>query len=267
LGAYSYVFDGESGYLDHALATPSLAAKVTGASDWHINSDEPIALDYNTEFKTAGQVGSFYDDGPYRSSDHDPVVVGISLPLVKVDQHITFTSTPPAGAVFGGPAYHVTATADSGLPVALSIDPSASSVCALSGSTVTFTGVGTCKINADQAGDSAHNAAARVSQSFAVAKAATKLTAAPASKTLLGLFPVRFSATLARADDGTPLAGRTVAFSVLGSPVCSATTTSTGTASCNAPIGILAWLLARSYSASYAGSAPYLPSAGTGALT
>ena len=80
LAAYSYVFDGESGYLDHALATPSLASKVTGAADWHINADEPIALDYNTEFKTAGQVGSFYDPGPYRSSDHDPVVVGISLP-------------------------------------------------------------------------------------------------------------------------------------------------------------------------------------------
>ena len=79
LGAYSFVFDGQSGYLDHALASPSLAEKVTGATDWHINADEPIVLDYNVEFKTAAQVGYFYDPGPYRSSDHDPVVVGLDV--------------------------------------------------------------------------------------------------------------------------------------------------------------------------------------------
>jgi hypothetical protein len=81
LGAYSYVFNGESGYLDHALASPALADEVTGATDWHINADEPIVLDYNVEFKSSGQVDSFYDPGPYRSSDHDPVVVGLSLDI------------------------------------------------------------------------------------------------------------------------------------------------------------------------------------------
>lgn len=77
LTAYSYVFNGESGYLDHALATASLAAQVTGVTAWHINPDEPTALDYNTNFKTANQLTSFYDAGPYRSSDHDPVVIGL----------------------------------------------------------------------------------------------------------------------------------------------------------------------------------------------
>jgi hypothetical protein len=81
LTAYSYVFNGESGYLDHALASPSLAAQATGATDWHINPDEPTVLDYNTEFKTANQVTTFYDPGPYRSSDHDPVVVGLAFDL------------------------------------------------------------------------------------------------------------------------------------------------------------------------------------------
>ena len=33
--AYSYVFDGQNGYLDHALAGESLAGQVTGAADWH----------------------------------------------------------------------------------------------------------------------------------------------------------------------------------------------------------------------------------------
>ncbi len=264
LTAYSYVFDGESGYLDHALATPSLASKVTGAAEWHINADEPIALDYNTEFKTAAQVASFYDDGPYRSSDHDPVVVGISL---QSEQHIAFTSPAPTGAVAGGPAYDVVAVAESGLPVALSIDASSSAVCGLAGSRVTFTAPGTCTIHADQPGDADHAPAARVSQSFTVAKAATKLTAAPAFTTLLGLFPVTFSATLARSHDGSPLPGRSVTFSVLASTVCSATTNATGSATCSAPIGIVAFARARSYRVAYAGSSTDLPSADTGTLT
>ncbi len=77
--AYSFVFAGQSGYLDHALASPSLAAQITGVTEWHTNADEPVALDYNTEFKTPGQVSSFYDPGPFRASDHDPVLVGIGL--------------------------------------------------------------------------------------------------------------------------------------------------------------------------------------------
>jgi predicted extracellular nuclease len=76
---YSFVFQGQSGYLDHALASPSLAAQVAGVTEWHINADEPIALDYNVEFKSSNQVGSFYSPDAYRSSDHDPVLVGLSL--------------------------------------------------------------------------------------------------------------------------------------------------------------------------------------------
>jgi uncharacterized protein len=79
LAAYSYVFNGESGYLDHALATSSMASQVTGVTEWHINPDEPVVLDYNVEFKSANQIDTFYDPGPYRSSDHDPVVVGLFL--------------------------------------------------------------------------------------------------------------------------------------------------------------------------------------------
>lgn len=72
---YSYVFDGAAGRLDHALATPSMSAQVTGAYDWHINADEPVVIDYNTEFKPQ----DLYTPTPYRSSDHDPVVIGLSL--------------------------------------------------------------------------------------------------------------------------------------------------------------------------------------------
>lgn len=78
-GAYSYVFDGQRGYLDHALGTSSLAAQVSGVAGWHINADEPRVLDYNTNFKSTGQIASLYAADAYRSSDHDPVVVSLDL--------------------------------------------------------------------------------------------------------------------------------------------------------------------------------------------
>lgn len=78
--AYSYNFDGELGYLDYALAGPGLVEDVTEAAPWNINSDESALFDYNTEFKSASQVGLWAPD-PYRSSDHDPVVVGLDLTL------------------------------------------------------------------------------------------------------------------------------------------------------------------------------------------
>lgn len=77
---YSYTFDGESGYLDHALASTSLSAQLAGIADWHINTDEPSVIDYNTEFKPQ----DLYSATPYRSSDHDPVIVGINL-LKRID--------------------------------------------------------------------------------------------------------------------------------------------------------------------------------------
>jgi predicted extracellular nuclease len=70
---YSYVFRGQAGYLDHALVSPKLARRVAGLDIWDINSDEARFLDYNTEFNPEG----FYAQDPYRSSDHDPVLVGV----------------------------------------------------------------------------------------------------------------------------------------------------------------------------------------------
>lgn len=75
---YSYAFDGAFGHLDHALASPALAAQVTGAGTWHVNSDEPIFLDYNVENKSADQL-AINVGTPYRYSDHDPALVGLNL--------------------------------------------------------------------------------------------------------------------------------------------------------------------------------------------
>ena len=73
-GAYSYIYDGQAGYLDHALANSTLASQVVGATIWNINGDEPRALDYN-DYNQAG----LYNPDPYRASDHDPVLISLDL--------------------------------------------------------------------------------------------------------------------------------------------------------------------------------------------
>ncbi len=81
--AYSYVFDGTAGRLDHAISTGTMSSKIAGTAHWHINADEQVAYDYNLEFKqpacaTCAPDPSNVND-PYRSSDHDPVLVGLNL--------------------------------------------------------------------------------------------------------------------------------------------------------------------------------------------
>lgn len=71
--AYSYVYKGQSGYLDHVLADAVAARHVVAVHAWHINADEPEAFSYAPP---GGPVTpANYAPGPYRSSDHDPLVV------------------------------------------------------------------------------------------------------------------------------------------------------------------------------------------------
>ncbi|MCB8968984.1 MAG: ExeM/NucH family extracellular endonuclease, partial [Ardenticatenaceae bacterium] len=97
--AYGYSFDGQWGYLDHALASADLLPLVTAVTDWHINSDEPVSLDYNVEYKTANQQIILYGEEPYRASDHDPVIIGLELQPVVVTPTVEIV-TPMDGDVF-----------------------------------------------------------------------------------------------------------------------------------------------------------------------
>jgi predicted extracellular nuclease len=80
---YSYVFNGTAGRLDHAITTAPMSSKIVGTLHWHIDADEGLAQDYNLEFKQPACSTCAPDpyDGstPYRASDHDPVLVGLSL--------------------------------------------------------------------------------------------------------------------------------------------------------------------------------------------
>jgi predicted extracellular nuclease len=86
---YSYVFNGEAGYLDHALASASLDAQVAGVSEWHVNADEPSMIDYNLNNKNAAALPLIADHA-YRAADHDPVVVSLDLAATIVDVSSSF---------------------------------------------------------------------------------------------------------------------------------------------------------------------------------
>jgi len=81
---HSYVFGGESGYLDHALSTAAMSPQVAGATEWNVNADEPEVLDYNLDGKNAA-AQALYNPLPYRASDHDPVVISLDLVPTFVD--------------------------------------------------------------------------------------------------------------------------------------------------------------------------------------
>ena len=74
---YSFVFDGQAGALDHAVASQSLLPQVAETLEWHVNADEPSLYDYNLE---NGRDAALFDPAtPFRSSDHDPVIIGLDL--------------------------------------------------------------------------------------------------------------------------------------------------------------------------------------------
>src|SRR5262249_27713694 len=95
-----------------------------------------------------------------------------SFTIGQGSQSISFSSSAPAPATYSGSndqTYLVDATASSGLPVTLSINPSSTSGCTISASTVSSgRRQGTCTIRPPQAGDAHYLAATEVHQSFTI---------------------------------------------------------------------------------------------------
>ena len=89
--AYSYVYRGYAGYLDHALCNNTLYPQVTGMVAYHINSDESDSYTYDKS----------NDQTMFRCSDHDPVIVGLRLDQTAVynpemdDVHIKYIDGQP----------------------------------------------------------------------------------------------------------------------------------------------------------------------------
>lgn len=111
---YSYIYSGEMGQLDHALANETLMPYIVDIATWAINADEPKSLDYNTEYQSTEQQSRYYAPDAYRSSDHDPVVVELQFAELTVPE-VPATPTPevtvtPAPTVTITPSPQVTPT-------------------------------------------------------------------------------------------------------------------------------------------------------------
>ena len=95
-----------------------------------------------------------------------------SFTVAKKNQTITFGAL--AARRMDQSPFTVSATASSGLTVTFT--STTASTCTLSGITVTLKGIGTCTIQASQAGNANYLAATLVSQSFAVSKGIQTIT-------------------------------------------------------------------------------------------
>lgn len=67
---FSYSFQGYLGNLDHALANDFMLPFIRSIDSWSINAVEDVLLKYDSHYA---------QPDAYRSSDHDPLVIGIEL--------------------------------------------------------------------------------------------------------------------------------------------------------------------------------------------
>ena len=157
-----------------------------------------------------------------------------SFAVAQASQNITFTSAVPIDATVDGTPYNVTATGGaSGNPVIFTIDDISTSICTISGSTVSFIGAGTCIIDANQAGNTAYSVATEVQQLVTVhSETPTTTVVYPSSNPKVKSSTITFSANVG-SDNGIPSAG-TVGFTLSGSPIsnCTSQSLSSGIATC-----------------------------------
>lgn len=110
----SYSFSGLSGSLDHILVNSAALARATGADIWNINSGESVALEYS-RYNSHGTI--FYAADAYRSSDHDPVLLGLAaedapLPLTLLNVNDFHGRIDANTVAFAGTIEQLRAAAD-----------------------------------------------------------------------------------------------------------------------------------------------------------
>jgi hypothetical protein len=217
------------------VATPTgtaeFEAKASGGSYAAIDGCDAVPLDADgvatctTSFLASGSV---YDLEVVYSGDQNYTALtsgAVAQTVDKAPQTISFTSSFPSPADYGG-TYTVSATGGgSTSPVVFT--SGTTGVCTVSGGDlVTFVGVGTCTIDANQAADGNYSAATQASQSDTIGKEPTSFSASanPASTAYLNEVTLSASGLTAGATG-------TITFATGSTTWCTATV-SAGAGSC-----------------------------------
>ncbi len=190
-----------------------------------VNSSPVTGTSYTVTGLTDGT--PYYFEVTAVNADGEGPASGEASATPQGAQAITFTSSPPNPAAVGG-TYTPTATGGgSENPVTFSIDSSSTAgACSISGGTVSFTGPGTCTVDANQAGGNGYTAAPQVQQVTTVDQAPSFVAASPPATATAGrTYGYTFMAS------GTPAPS----YALSGAPSWLSINASTGTVSGTVP--------------------------------
>ncbi len=214
-----------------SIAFGTLASRTYGDADFDVSatasSGLPVSFGAGGDCTVAGTTVHLSGAGSCTLTASQPgnanydaaAPVAQTFAIAKASQTVSFGAL--AGRTFGDPDFTVGATASSGLPVTFF----ALGTCTVAGATVGITGAGSCTVTASQSGDANYSAAAPVSQTFAIAKAAQTITFAAIPDKTFGEPDFGVSATAS--------SGLVVSFGASGScTVAGAIVHLTGTGTC-----------------------------------
>ena len=149
---------GDADFAVSATASSGLTVTFGAAGGCTITGNSVHITDAGLCTITASQAG----DANWNAAADVPQ----AFTTAQANQTISFTSANPSPANVGS-TYTPTATATSGLTVAISLDGT-STGCSIASGVVSFASAGTCVVNANQAGDNNYNAAAQVQHSITI---------------------------------------------------------------------------------------------------
>ena len=203
-----YAFAGEPGVFEYTPATDS----------W---TTLPPLPNSQTDAHAIVVGGNIYAIGGRDSATGAEVPTTVEGFLGSAPQVISFTG--PGSGDYGGQATLSATGGGSGNPVVFTVDPSGTpGACAVSGtngSAVTYTGPGTCVIDANQAAGNGYAAAAQVQQTINIAPAPLTITASSATVIYGASLPAVTPAYAGFVNGDTPA-------SLTTPPSCSTTATS-----------------------------------------
>lgn len=166
--------------ITYGAAIPTtFATNITG----FVNNDTFAVVTGSAAVTTTATVGSVVGSYPITATlgtllaaNYTFVFVPGSLTISQATQLLTLNLV--GNHTYGDVPFVVTATADSGLPVTLTIKSGSATI---SNGTLTLTGIGAVVVQASQAGNTNYAVAMPVTTSFQVAPAVLTVTAQPAS--------------------------------------------------------------------------------------